>query len=97
MNDYEDGYEIKSLENKGVFSENLKIDKEENSNNVEIVLANAPLNDKDEKHISETPKKTSFLPQTGELNIMIEIINIIIIVNIITGIGYLIYKNTSKK
>ena len=92
MNDSEDGYEIKSVKNKGIFSENLKIEKEENSNNVEIVLANDPSDDEDENHISETEKRPGFLPQTGELNIMIIIVVTIIIINIIVGIGYLIYK-----
>lgn len=92
MNDSEDGYEIKSVKNKGVFSENLKIDKEENSNNVEIVLANDPLDDKDENHISEIEKRPGILPQTGELNILIKIVVTIIIINIIVVIGYLIYK-----
>lgn len=92
MNDSEDGYEIKSVKNKGIFSENLKIEKEENSNNVEIVLANDPSDDEDENNISETEKRPGFLPQTGELNIMIIIVVTIIIINIIVGIGYLIYK-----
>ena len=92
INNSEDGYEIKSVENKGIFSENLKIEKEENGDSVLITLANDPSDEKSENRISTSPQKPRALPQTGELVGIIKIIAFVVMVSIIIGIAYFVYK-----
>lgn len=93
VNDEKDGYVIKSLKNKGLFTENLKMEIEENTNNIYIVLANDPLDDEDEVHISPKPELPIILPQTGDLGmVFVKIITSIIVINIIFGVKYLINK-----
>ena len=88
LNDSEEKYEVKDVKNKGLFSENLKMEKEEDGNGVLIVLANDP----SVKIEDVKPSGPSFLPQTGDFDIIIKIISTMLIINLIIGTTIFIYK-----
>jgi len=88
LNDSKEKYEVKDVKNKGLFSENLKMEKEEDGNGVLIVLANDP----SVKIEDVKPSGPSFLPQTGDFDIIIKIISTMLIINLIIGTTIFIYK-----
>lgn len=88
INESGEKYEVKDVKNKGIFSENLKMEKEDDGQGVFIVLANDPLI----KIEDVKPNGPSFLPQTGDFDIIIKIIGVILIINLIIGTAIFIYK-----
>ena len=88
FNYFKEKYEVKDVKNKGLFSENLKMEKEEDGNGVLIVLANDP----SVKIEDVKPSGPSFLPQTGDFDIIIKIISTMLIINLIIGTTIFIYK-----
>lgn len=97
INESRDAYEIKSFKNLGEYSENLKMQIEDN-NNLAIVLANDP-SDEIQKEIDvegttdEKVENSKFLPQTGD-NILGFVV--ISIETILLLIACFIYRKNNK-